>query len=274
MLLEKFPFHLTFASMSLTHFYKYQGTGNDFVMIDNRRLGFSKNDTKLIAHLCDRKFGIGADGLILLENHPSLDFKMVYFNADGQESTMCGNGGRCLVRFAEFLDIIKNSATFEAIDGLHHAQVIDETFISLQMSDVSDLRKEQGYVFANTGSPHHVQLTENLAALDVFKEGKLLRNDVYGSEGANINFVEIKNDHTFKVRTYERGVEDETLSCGTGVTAVALAMYSTCKTTSQEVTLETPGGDLKVSFEPQDNGYKNIWLTGPALQVFKGTIEV
>ena len=260
--------------MSLIHFYKYQGTGNDFVMIDNRQLSFSKNDTKLIAHLCDRKFGIGADGLILLENHPTVDFKMVYFNADGKESTMCGNGGRCLVRFAEFLGIIKSSTTFEAIDGLHHAQVIDKTAISLQMGDVPDVKQEPDYVFVNTGSPHHVQLTENLTDLDVFKEGRNLRNGLYGEAGANINFVEIKNNHTFKVRTYERGVEDETLSCGTGVTAVALAMHSISKTTSQEVTLETPGGDLKVSFEPQQNGYKNIWLTGPALQVFKGTIEV
>lgn len=260
--------------MSVIHFYKYQGTGNDFVMIDNRELSFPKTDIPLVARLCDRKFGIGADGLILLENHPTAQFKMVYYNADGQESTMCGNGGRCLVRFAQFLDIIKETATFKAIDGMHLARVLDNSSISLQMSDVKALRLEENYVFANTGSPHHVQLVENLSSLDVYKQGKQLREDLYGKEGANINFVEFKDNHTFKVRTYERGVEDETLSCGTGVTAVALAMHSTHKTTTNEVILETLGGDLKVSFEPFNSGYKNIWLTGPALQVFKGIFTV
>ncbi|GAL01177.1 diaminopimelate epimerase [Nonlabens ulvanivorans] len=257
--------------MSHIQFYKYQGTGNDFVMIDNRDQLFSKNDTKFIELLCDRKFGIGADGLILLENHPTADFKMVYFNADGQESTMCGNGGRCLVRFAQFLEIIKDTTTFEAIDGLHHARVVDDISISLQMSDVTDMRLENSYVFTDTGSPHHVQLTENLTELDVYKEGKYLRDNVYGKAGANINFVQLQDNNTFKVRTYERGVEDETLSCGTGVTAVAIAMHKTNHTASNEVTLETPGGVLKVSFEACDTGYENIWLTGPALQVFKGT---
>ncbi|MGJ8685217.1 MAG: diaminopimelate epimerase [Nonlabens sp.] len=260
--------------MNTIHFYKYQGTGNDFVMIDNRQLTFSKNDTKLIAHLCDRKFGIGADGLILLEDHPTAHFKMVYYNADGQESTMCGNGGRCLVRFAQFLEIITDTATFEAIDGMHHARVVDATFISLQMSDVNEVRVEDGYVFTDTGSPHHVQLTENLAAFDVYEQGKHLRHSIYGETGSNINFVEVKNNDTFKVRTYERGVEDETLSCGTGVTAVALAMHKTNQTIANQVTLETPGGNLKVSFDSQESGYKNIWLTGPALQVFKGTIQL
>ncbi len=260
--------------MNHIHFYKYQGTGNDFVMIDNRDQSFSKKDTELVALLCDRKFGIGADGLILLENHPTAHFKMVYYNADGQESTMCGNGGRCLVRFAQFLEIITDTATFEAIDGIHHATVVDAASISLQMSDVSEVLVKENYVFTDTGSPHHVQLTKNLAAFDVFNEGKHLRNSVYGTAGANINFVEQKDNRTFKVRTYERGVEDETLSCGTGVTAVALAMHSTNNTTAQEVTLETPGGVLKVSFKPLETGYNNIWLTGPALQVFKGIFTV
>ncbi|MBF4986271.1 diaminopimelate epimerase [Nonlabens mediterrranea] len=260
--------------MSHIHFYKYQGTGNDFVMIDNRDLSFSKNDTKLIELLCDRKFGIGADGLILLENHPTADFKMVYFNADGKESTMCGNGGRCLVRFAQFLEIISQDATFEAIDGMHHAKVIDATAISLQMSDVTEMRIENSYVYTNTGSPHHVQLTENLADLDVYQEGKYLRNNIYGKTGANINFVQLTDRETFKVRTYERGVEDETLSCGTGVTAVAIAMHKTNHTNANEVKLETPGGTLKVSFEASETGYKNIWLTGPALSVFKGTFTI
>lgn len=256
------------------HFYKYQGTGNDFVMIDNRDLLFSKNNTKLIARLCDRKFGIGADGLILLENHPTADFKMVYYNADGNESTMCGNGGRCLVAFAKYLKVIDDTASFEAIDGMHHATVATDGTVSLQMSDVKTVEDKSNYLFADTGSPHHVQLVDQLDTYPVYNNGKQLRNDVYGTAGANINFVEAIGDSSFKVRTYERGVEDETLSCGTGVTAVALAMHHAKETTSTQVTLQTPGGDLQVRFRPTENGYKDIWLTGPAQLVFQGNFKV
>jgi diaminopimelate epimerase len=255
-------------------FYKYQGTGNDFVIIDNRHNIFSKKDAKTISRLCDRKFGIGADGVMLLEPHDSLDFKMVYFNADGYPSSMCGNGGRCLVSFAGFLGIIVSKTSFEAVDGVHHATLFENGDVSLQMSNVPVVQVYDGHIFTDTGSPHHVQLTDNIDHVDVFTQGRHLRNELYGKEGANINFVEPQGGNRFKVRTYERGVEEETLSCGTGVTAVALAMHSTEQTRSNEVVLETPGGTLQVSFQPSPQGYREIWLTGAATQVFKGEISI
>lgn len=250
-------------------FYKYQGTGNDFVIIDNRQLFFPKNNTKLIAQVCDRKFGIGADGLILLENHPRLDFTMVYYNADGHQSSMCGNGGRCLVHFANYLKIIENKAVFEAIDGLHTAQ-IDNDIVSLKMNDVTTFKTEKESIFLNTGSPHHVTLCDTLDQLDIQTEGSNLRHNLYGKEGANINFVQQLEENLFAVRTYERGVEAETLSCGTGVTAVALAMHIKGKSISNEIQLKTPGGDLIVKFQKEGSHYTNIYLVGPAVQVFNG----
>ncbi len=254
-------------------FFKYQGTGNDFVMIDNRQHVFDKSDTKFIAFLCDRRFGIGADGLILLEHHNSLDFRMVYYNSDGNESSMCGNGGRCITAFANYLGIIENEATFEAIDGLHHA-FINNDIVNLQMQDVSLVESHKNHVYLNTGSPHHVQMENNLTALDIKTVGSKIRyGEPYNEAGSNVNFVKKIANDIFAVRTYERGVEDETLSCGTGVTAVALAMHYIGETENNLVTLQTPGGDLKVSFEKQQDFYKNIWLIGPAVQVFKGEIE-
>ncbi|MCG9970248.1 diaminopimelate epimerase [Christiangramia crocea] len=259
--------------MKLT-FYKYQGTGNDFVMIDNRDLKISKNDTKLVRRLCNRKFGIGADGLILLENSedPQDDFKMVYFNADGNESSMCGNGGRCLVAFARFLGIVENKARFTAIDGPHDATVKDG-IVSLKMQDVKDVSQNKDFLFLDTGSPHHVIFTENIATKDIKREGADIRySDRYKDEGTNVNFVEGISEDSFSVRTYERGVEDETLSCGTGVTAVALAAYSSGKTNSERVKLVTQGGELFVDFKKTEDGFSDIWLSGPAEQVFKGEI--
>jgi diaminopimelate epimerase len=254
-------------------FYKYQGTGNDFVLIDNRQLQFPKNDTKLVNHLCDRKFGIGADGLILLEHDDEHDFKMVYYNADGNESTMCGNGGRCIVAFANFLGVIENETTFMAIDGKHYA-TIDGDVIDLQMQDVSTIEQHEGYVFLNTGSPHHVTFKAAIDQFDIKKEGAEIRYGApYFQEGTNVNFVKKLSDSEFKVRTYERGVEDETLSCGTGVTAVALAMHHLQETTANEVTLQVEGGTLHVSFERDATSYKNIFLKGKATQVFKGEIS-
>lgn len=250
-------------------FYKYQGTGNDFVLIDNRQQFFPKNNTKLVRKLCDRKFGIGADGLILLELHPTANFSMVYYNADGNLSSMCGNGGRCITHFAKQLGIIKTKATFEAVDGVHQATIEGNT-ISLKMNDVNEVHIAEDHSFVNTGSPHHVQLVSGLDTYNVFAEGKSIRNARYGKEGANINFVESNENDIFSVRTYERGVEDETLSCGTGVTAVALALYETGLTSTNEVTLKTPGGMLQVTFDKTATGYKNIWLIGPAKQVYKG----
>ncbi len=253
-------------------FYKYQGTGNDFIMIDNRQSVFFKNNAKLVASLCDRRFGIGADGLILLENDDLSDFKMVYFNADGNEGSMCGNGGRCTVAFAKHLDIISDTATFTAVDGRHKA-TIDNNRVSLQMQEVSEIRVKLECLFLDTGSPHHVQMVKGLTNFEVFAEGKKLRYGLYGKSGSNINFVEQLDDTTFAVRTYERGVEDETLSCGTGVTAVALAMHKTGRTTANSITVKTQGGNLKVEFQQDGDSYTNIHLIGPAQQVFKGEVE-
>ena len=254
-------------------FYKYQGTGNDFVMIDNRQNIFDKNDTKLIAHLCDRRFGIGADGLILLENDEETDFKMVYFNADGHQSSMCGNGGRCITHFANYLGIINSEATFMAIDGLHRAKIV-ENAIHLQMQDVLSIEKKEDYVFLNTGSPHHIEFCQNVNKLNVKDEGAKIRySDLYKEVGSNVNFTQKIDSTTFKVRTYERGVEDETLSCGTGVTAVALAMHFIGETEKNLIAIDTKGGKLNVSFNQHNGTYTNIWLIGPATQVYKGEIE-
>lgn len=256
-------------------FYKYQGTGNDFVMIDNRQENFPKNNTKLVKKLCDRKFGIGADGLILLENPEKEedDFKMVYYNADGNVSSMCGNGGRCLVAFAKFLGIIQTEASFTAVDGPHNA-TIQNDLVSLQMQDVADIRQTGNTSFLDTGSPHHIIFTKNVKDLDVKKEGAAIRySDEYKNGGTNVNFVEAGEENEFIVRTYERGVEDETLSCGTGVTAVALAASASGRVQGEWVKLLVEGGELSVSFERSQKGYRNIWLTGPAKLVFKGEIE-
>lgn len=255
-------------------FYKYQGTGNDFVIIDNRNLNFPKNNTKLVNYLCDRRFGIGADGLMLLENDNSSDFKMIYFNSDGSESTMCGNGGRCLTAFAKKIGIISSDTKFIAIDGLHHATITEENIVSLQMIDVKEIKIEPNYVFLNTGSPHHVQFVDNLKDFDVKTEGAKIRySDLYGKAGSNINFVEQISENEFSIRTYERGVEDETLSCGTGATAVAIAMHKLGKTTNSIVTINVEGGTLQVKFDAENGIYKNVHLIGPATFVFEGEIN-
>lgn len=254
-------------------FYKYQGTGNDFVMIDNRDETFPKNNTKLVAKLCDRRFGIGADGLILLENADSTDFRMVYYNSDGNTSTMCGNGGRCIVAFANYLGLIDNETEFEAVDGRHHATIANDGTVSLHMKDVHTVSVYENYVFLDTGSPHHVELVEDLEKLDVKQIGSSIRySGLYGDAGANVNFVSPLGADKFSVRTYERGVEDETYSCGTGVTAVAIAMKILGKTDANEVALATPGGLLKVSFVQQGKEFKEVYLTGPATFVFQGTV--
>ncbi len=253
-------------------FHKYQGTGNDFVLIDNRKEMFPKKDSHLVNFLCDRKFGIGADGLILLENDEVSDFKMVYYNSDGNESTMCGNGGRCIVAFAKELGLIGATTTFSAIDGLHHAK-IEGCQVTLQMIDVAVIKAKEKYFFLNTGSPHHVQTVADLESLDVHKEGAKIRYGMYGKEGSNINFVHQAENEVFEIRTYERGVEGETLSCGTGVTAVAVAMHHAKKTLKDKVEVITKGGKLEVAFDHENGSYTNIYLIGEATHVFKGMIE-
>jgi diaminopimelate epimerase len=256
------------------HFYKYQGTGNDFIMVDNRSLFFPKKNVQLIEKLCNRRFGIGADGLILLEPSEEQDFTMVYYNADGNEGSMCGNGGRCLVAFAKQLGIIENETTFNAVDGLHFASV-ENKIVSLKMIDVDNIVEEKTHSFLNTGSPHHVNFCNAVSAINVKEEGAKIRyGSPYFQEGANVNFVEILNDDTFKVRTYERGVEDETLACGTGVTAVAIAAHKAQKTTKNTVKIEVLGGNLEVSFQNEGSNYTNVFLKGPAKFVFEGDIDI
>jgi len=258
----------------IIQFYKYQGTGNDFIIIDNRQELFPKMNTKLITTLCDRKFGIGADGLILLELSKQHDFKMIYYNADGKEGSMCGNGGRCTVAFAKKLQIIESKTSFEAIDGLHEAVILDDV-VSLKMADVSKVENYEDYLFLDTGSPHHITYVDDVNNVNVKISGSKIRYGApYFTEGSNVNFVQKLKENSFKVRTYERGVEDETLSCGTGVTAVAIASHKAKKTNHNKVLLETLGGNLEVSFEFENDIYKNVYLKGKAILVFNGEITI
>jgi len=254
-------------------FYKYHGTGNDFILFDNRdgKLSFS---TGQVAFMCNRHLGIGADGLMTLELADGYDFKMVYYNSDGKESSMCGNGGRCITAFAKSLGIIDNAARFIAIDGAHTATIAVNGMISLQMKDVKDMDVQDGFTILNTGSPHYVAWVNDVKYTDVFHEGKRIRNlPQFQPDGINVNFVQL-HEGKLKVRTYERGVEDETLSCGTGVTAAAIASTTT-NTGTFDVAIETPGGNLGVSFvKDTATSATNVVLSGPAAFVFKGEIEI
>lgn len=261
-------------------FYKYQGTGNDFIIIDNRKNKFPKENTHLVAFLCDRKFGVGADGLMLLENKKGYDFEMVYYNSDGKQSTMCGNGGRCLVAFAYHLNIVKKKAKFIAVDGEHDAEIIakdgNALQVKLKMQDVNKIETINNDLFLNTGSPHYIKFVKDLNNIKLFEEGQKVRySNLFKKEGTNVNFLEYKNN-CLQVRTYERGVENETLSCGTGVTAAALAYaYLQKNKKFNNINIETPGGALKVYFNQKSkDSFNNIWLEGPATLVFEGKIKV
>ena len=240
------------------------------MMIDNRDQRFDKENPSLIGYLCDRRFGIGADGVILIEHDAESDFKMVYYNPDGSQS-LCGNGSRCAVMFARQLGLIDTEAKFNAYDGLHYAFIKGDR-VHLEMHDVDGVEKNELGYLVDTGSPHLVKMVENLENLDVRAEGSNIRfSERFKAEGININFVEEVNQET-SIRTYERGVEDETLSCGTGCTAVALALSETGA--SSPVTLNAKGGTLQVSFERDGGAFKNIYLIGPAKKSFSGEIEV
>lgn len=254
-------------------FYKYQGAGNDFILIDNRQKLYQLSVSE-IAKLCDRRFGIGADGLMLLQEKAGFDFEMVYFNADGNESTMCGNGGRCITQFAKDLGIIKDKAVFIAIDGAHEAQILANEIIALGMIDVHEISFEENATILNTGSPHFVKFVEDLKTQDIVKEGRKIRHqERFGAKGINVNFV-AKDNETLHIRTYERGVEDETLACGTGVTAAAIASVGKA-TGNFEIEVKALGGDLKVSFQKTDKGKaQHIVLHGPAQFVFQGNIQI
>jgi diaminopimelate epimerase len=257
----------------MIHFYKYQGTGNDFIIIDNRTNTIQLS-TGQIAFLCHRKFGIGADGLMLLETAEGYHFKMVYYNADGNESTMCGNGGRCITAFARHLNLINEHAFFVAIDGEHQAQFTQDNQVALQMNDVHEIQHFATHSILNTGSPHYVVWHKNLGEIDVFTEGRAIRNKTeFAPKGINVNFVAPLTEG-LSVRTYERGVEDETLSCGTGVTAAAIAASKDAVGTF-ETQIKTLGGDLKVTFTKNSPTTAiAILLTGPATFVFEGTIQL
>jgi diaminopimelate epimerase len=258
----------------LFKFYKYQGAGNDFILIDNRNKQFPENATELYNKLCDRRFGIGADGIMLLENIPNYDFKMLYYNADGRESSMCGNGGRCLVRFAEELNIVQKSCHFLAVDGPHYAKISEQN-IELGMIDVQNWEEHGNDISLNTGSPHYITWVENVESIDVFNNGRAIRyNETYKQAGINVNFLEWKNNSLF-VRTYERGVEDETLSCGTGVTGAAMA-YAIKNNLQGDVRvpIQTKGGHLEVRFHRHERQFHKVYLIGPAIKVFEGSIDI
>lgn len=257
-------------------FSKYQGTGNDFVILDNRNGSYNTLSNKQVRLLCDRKFGIGADGLMLLNKHDDYDFEMVYYNADGNEGTMCGNGGRCLVKFAYHNGIVEQSYKFIATDGPHEAEINLDGQVKLKMKDVSSVRTNEDHAILNTGSPHYVAFVPDVKKINVFEEGRKIRySKPFAAEGVNVNFVETIDSDTIYVRTYERGVENETLSCGTGVTAAALVSAHNSNGFNG-VNVETEGGSLGVEFNVSEDGddFTNIWLIGPAELVFKGEIEI
>lgn len=254
-------------------FQKFQGTGNDFVIIDNRDLRFPKDDVALIEKICDRRFGIGADGLMLVEDADGYDFRMVYYNSDGRQSTMCGNGGRCISKFTFLNKISDASGQFIAIDGPHDYSINEEGFVKLNMIDVHDIEKVGEDYVMFTGSPHYVRFVSDLFEMDMYNGGRSIRySERFAKEGINVNFVE-KSDDVCALRTYERGVEDETYSCGTGTVAAALSIAERFSIAGGPVHLNTKGGPLNVYFEKKDGGYQDIWLEGPATFVFEGVLD-
>lgn len=256
-------------------FYKYQGTGNDFILLDNRENLYTGLTNSQVAALCDRRFGIGADGLMFLNEKEGYDFEMIYYNANGKEGSMCGNGGRCIVQFASKLGIKKTHYLFLAVDGEHRAEKDLYKEIDLKMGDVNSIKFDINHYVLDTGSPHYVTFVKDLENFNVVEEGRKIRNSKdFLEKGINVNFVESIGKDKIYVRTYERGVEDETFSCGTGVTASALVAAHNDNGFNR-VEVKTKGGDLSVEFEKvNDNGFRDIWLSGPAVLVYKGEIVV
>ena len=254
-------------------FDKYQGTGNDFIIIDNRNGNFDNSNILLVQYLCDRKFGVGSDGLILIEPHAEWDFNMVFFNPDGSQS-FCGNGSRCAVAFAKELGLISDFAKFNSTDGYHEASINPNGLVKLKMHNVSNIEVSESHHYMDTGSPHYNCFEKNIESIDVVTRGREIRyNERFKEVGTNVNFIEQLSEG-IKVRTYERGVENETLSCGTGVTACALSTALVGETPSGEIKVSTTGGDLSVSFVQIEGGFEDVWLIGPTKFVFNGEIEV
>jgi diaminopimelate epimerase len=258
--------------VSTIHFHKYQATGNDFVIIDNRETKLSFTNEQ-IARICHPKFGVGADGLMLIENHPSLNFHLEYFNSDGSKS-LCGNGCRAAVQFASQLGLVNGKASFTAFDGAHAAEILPSGNVRVKMGDVKEVKRIGEDFYIHTGSPHFIRFVTEIENYPVFEEGKEIRYSAdYKPGGTNVNFVEIQEDNTIFVRTYERGVENETLSCGTGVTAAALA--ASLRGYVSPVKIKSLGGDLSVEFKTSQSGtFQEIYLVGPAKMVFKGQLEL
>lgn len=256
-------------------FHKYQGTGNDFILIDNRSYGLSRDMKDKFAALCHRRFGIGADGIILLQEVAGYDFEMVYFNSDGGESTMCGNGGRCIVRFAYDIGAAGSKCTFLAIDGPHEGEIHNDGTVSLLMKNVEYIEQLTDSFILNTGSPHFVCFTNEVGKMDIVKHARQIRyNDRFSAEGINVNFAEKISANEIFVRTYERGVEDETYSCGTGVVASSIALAHRSGIAVGEVKIQTPGGPLSVSFSSSGGTYSSIYLKGGAEAVFTGEVKL
>lgn len=253
-------------------FFKYEATGNDFVIIDNRKKEYSFSVDQ-IKKICDRKFGIGADGLMLIEPHPSMDFNLIYYNSDGS-SSLCGNGSRAAVAMATVLQIIKDKTQFNAYDGVHEASVQTDQTVRLKMNDVAGVKPMPSGTFINTGSPHFIQIVTDVEKFSVKEEGRKIRySESFNPGGTNANFMELLPNNTIFVRTYERGVEDETLSCGTGVTAAALA--ASLHGYQSPVKIKTRGGNLSVEFTSNANGsFSNVYLIGPARRVFEGVFDL
>ncbi|QZT38230.1 diaminopimelate epimerase [Halosquirtibacter xylanolyticus] len=260
--------------MKSYRFHKYQGAGNDFVIIDNRDNKFDANNIELVRHLCDRRFGVGADGLMLLESDALYAFRMRYYNSDGREATMCGNGGRCIVAFAHFLGIFEDEVEFIAVDGVHKAKMDEDQIVDLEMIDVDRIERVGEDFYLNTGSPHYVTFCQ-LEGLDVVEEGRKIRyNNRFAKEGTNVNFVQMDKD-VLHVLTYERGVEDETLACGTGVTAAAISACVMSNSQFDRFKVFAKGGELEVRFDQQsEQHFRHVWLKGPAIRVFNGEIHI
>ncbi len=254
-------------------FEKYQGSGNDFILIDDRQRIFPEADIEKISFLCHRHFGVGSDGLMLIRDHQDVDFEMVFFNPDGSRS-LCGNGSRCAAHFAKALGIAHEEGEFETTDGIHQYRFEKAGEVAIQMHDISKNEHFLDHRFINTGSPHLIVKTDDVDYVDVVAEGRALRNNPIFADmkGSNINFVSPIDSNSFGVRTYERGVEDETLSCGTGVTAVALAM-ALDGLIENEAEIHTHGGVLKVRFQKDGNKFTDIWLSGPVSHVYSGVID-
>ncbi|MCA6074367.1 diaminopimelate epimerase [Fulvivirga sedimenti] len=253
-------------------FEKYQATGNDFILIDNRQKIFP-NQLDLIPRLCDRKFGIGSDGLILIQEHPECDFEMVFYNPDTSQS-LCGNGSRCAVKFARELGMIRDTCRFMAYDGIHEASIDEAGIVKLRMQNVQNVRSLEDGMLVDTGSPHLIRYVQDIEAVDVAGRGREIRySDPFKKGGVNINFVEVQGDQSIFVRTYERGVENETLSCGTGVTAAAIACG--LRSMASPVQIKTKGGKLEVAFnENTDQTFTDVYLIGPAQHVFSGKVDL